>query len=262
MDDLRLGSLFRLVRHRRSMRQVDVAMAARVSTATVSRIERGHLRLLSVDRVRRVAAVLEIRVEMNGRWRGGEVDRLLGARHSALHESVARAFHCDHPDWVLRPEVSFSFFGERGVIDIVGWHADRRALLVIELKTEITDVNELVGTIDRKRRLAPRAVADQGWSPRMVASWVIVAPGRTNRRRITEHRALLRAAFPQDGRSIGGWLRDPATRLDVLSIWPDLHPWNVRPDLAPIRRVRRPARAATTRRPSVAGRVDRPDPGR
>ena len=46
---------------------------------------------------------------------------------------------------MLAPEVSFSIYGERGVIDILAWHPGRRALLIIELKTDIVDVNELVG---------------------------------------------------------------------------------------------------------------------
>ena len=51
--------------------------------------------------------------------------------------------------------------GERGVIDILAWHAATRTLLVIELKTEIVDINELMGTVDRKRRLAATVAREQ-----------------------------------------------------------------------------------------------------
>jgi hypothetical protein len=64
------------------------------------------------------------------------------------------------------PEVSFSIFGERGVIDVLAWHAATRTILVIELKTVIADVNELIGNVDRKRRLAPRVAAERGWDAR------------------------------------------------------------------------------------------------
>ena len=37
----------------------------------------------------------------------------------------------------LVPEVSFSIYGERGVIDMLLWHPARRALLVVELKTGV-----------------------------------------------------------------------------------------------------------------------------
>jgi hypothetical protein len=90
-------------------------------------------------------------------------------------------------------------------------------LLVIELKTDIVDVNELVGTVDRKGRHAVRIAIERGWirshdpAP-SVSIWVIVADGHTNRRRVQAHRAMLRAAFPSDGRAIGGWLRTRSGR--------------------------------------------------
>jgi hypothetical protein len=202
---------------------------------TVSRIERGHLDTLSVRTIRIVASALEVRVDLLARWRAGDLDRLLNARHSALHDSVATWFRDTMPDWEFAPEVSFSIYGERGVIDIVAWHATSRALLIIELKTDIADVNELVGTFDRKRRLARKVAADLGWEALTVSAWVIVAAGRTNRSRIAAHGAMLRAAFPSDGRGIRAWLANPVGRISALSIW-----WSStgRGSAAPIRRVR------------------------
>jgi transcriptional regulator with XRE-family HTH domain len=219
MDDGRFGSAIRAVRRKRGWRQRDLAARAGVSDVTVSRIERGHLDTLSLQLVRSVAAAIDVRVELVARWRAGDLDRLLSARHSALHDSVATWFRDAMPGWELAPEVSFSIYGERGVIDIVAWHAGRRALLIIELKTDIADVNELIGTFDRKRRLAAKAVHDRGWIPATVSGWVIVAPGRTNRARIAAHGAMLRAAFPADGRSIRAWLTDPAGAIVALSSW-------------------------------------------
>lgn len=242
MSDQRLGSTIRLVRVRRGWRQSDLARRSGVGQATISRIERGHLGTLSLDRLRTVAATLDIRVDVLGRWRAGDVDRLLNAGHSRFHESVARAFR-DLPEWISAPEVSFSIFGERGVIDILAWHPRLRALLVIELKTDIADVNELVGTADKKRRLAIDVATDRGWikkgeSPSTVSLWIIVAPSRTNRRRIAEHGAMLRAAMPTDGRTIAGWLVNPSRPISALSIWPGIHPGTSRPVGGPIRRVR------------------------
>jgi transcriptional regulator with XRE-family HTH domain len=146
MDDLRFGSTIRVVRIKRAWRQSDLAARSHVSASTISRIERGHPGTFSLDTIRAVAAALDIRVDLTPRWRAGDLDRLLNAKHSALHELVARWFSKELPDWVLAPEVSFAIYRERGVIDIVAWHAERRAILVIELKTDIVDVNELIGT--------------------------------------------------------------------------------------------------------------------
>jgi len=239
MDGQRTGAAIRLVRLRRRWRQSDVALAAGVSSSTVSRIERGHVGSLSLDTVAAIAASLDIRLDLIPRWRSGDLDRLLNARHGALHESVARWFR-ELREWLVRPEVSFAVYGERGVIDLLAWHAARRALLVIELKTDIVDVNDLLGTVDRKRRLARNVASEVGWHAESVSAWVIVASGRTNRRRIAAHGAVLRSAFPMDGRGIDGWMRAPEGAVAALSTWPDLHAQNVRPDLATVRRVRRP----------------------
>ena len=216
-------------------------MRSGVSQITVSRIERGHFESLSLDRLRVVAAALDIRVDVLARWRAGDLDRLLNSGHSRLHEAVARMFH-GLPDWITEPEVSFAIYGERGIIDIFAWHAGRRALLVIELKTDIADVNELVGTADRKRRLAVQIAIERGWllatDPRPnVSLWVIVAPSRTNRRRVAEHAAMLRAAFPVDGRAVGRWLRDPVGAVRCLSFWSDSVGQKVGRRVAPVRRV-------------------------
>ena len=164
MDDFRLGTVVRLIRQARGWRQEDLSDKSGVSQSAVSRIERGQIGSRSVDSVRAVAAALDIRVDLVPRWRAGDLDRLLNGAHSALHESVARAFRDELPAWILAPEVSFAIYGERGVIDILAWHPGRRALLVIELKTDLADMNELLSTFGRKRRLAAKVAAGQGWT--------------------------------------------------------------------------------------------------
>jgi hypothetical protein len=139
--------------------------------------------------------------------------------------------------------VSFAIYGERGVIDCLAWNPERRALLVVELKTDIVDVNELIGTFDRKVRLAPRIAGDRGWNPETVSGWVIVLHGRTNRARLAAHKAVLRAAFPLDGRSVGSWLRRPVGRMSALSTWQESHPGALTAERAALRRVQRPTDA-------------------
>lgn len=160
-------------------------------------------------------------------------------RHSALHEAVARSFRDELPDWTIAPEVSFAIWGERGVIDVLAWHPGRRALLVTELKTDIADANELVGTVDRKRRLAAQIARDRDWDPETVSVWVIVSSSRTNRRRLAAHAAMLHAAFPAGGRSIQAWLGNPRGSIAALSTWSESS--DDHGGLAPVRRVRRVA---------------------
>lgn len=252
MSDQRLGAAVRRVRIRIGWRQDDLAARAGVSQSTVSRLERGHIGSLSLDAIRRVAASVDVHVMVIPRWRGGDLDRLLNAGHSALHNEVAEMFRSAFPDWEISPEVSFSIYGERGVIDLVAWHPSRRALLIIELKTDISDVNELLGTFDRKRRLASQIARERGWDPLTVSGWLIVAPSRTNRARVRAHAAVLRAAFPLGGREVREWLRDPIGSASALSTWHGSHRWTGTPGLAPVRRVRRgrkgPKRVGTVSR--------------
>jgi transcriptional regulator with XRE-family HTH domain len=238
MEDLRLGSTVRLVRQARGWRQEDLARASGASQSTVSRIERGHLGSLSTDTIRAVASAIDIRIDLVPRWRGGDLDRLMNRGHSALHESVAQMFRDDLPAWVVAPEVSFAVYAERGVMDLLAWHPGRRALLVIELKTDIVDVNELLGTLDRKRRLASRIATERGWNALSVSAWLIVRNSRTSRRRVQAHAAMLAGALPDDRRAVRRWLRDPVGRVAGLSFWTDARGETGRLGKRPIRRVR------------------------
>ena len=228
MQDMRVGAAFRAVRVRRRWRQQDVADRAGVSRTLVSDIERGHFGSTPIDTVRKIAATLDIRIDILMRWRGGELPRLLNARHSALHESVAAHLEA-LPGWVFSPEVSFSIYGERGIIDILAYHPASRALLVIELKTDIVDVNDLVGALDRKARLGARIATERGWDVSTVSRWVIVARDKTNQRRVAAHRAMLRAAFPNDGHSMRRWLSDPCGTVSALSMWTNAASSNASP---------------------------------
>jgi len=250
MDDHRFGSVIRAVRIKRGWTQQELADQSSVSRATISRLERGHPETFSIAAIRRIATALDIRVDLVPRWRAGDLDRLLNAKHSQLHEQVARWFAKELPAWVLAPEVSYAIYHERGVIDIVAWHPDTRAILVIELKTDIVDVNQLIGKLGEKARLIRKIVRDRGWHPLTVSTWLIVAPGRTNRARIAAHRSVLRAAFPADGSGMRRWLADPVGQVAGMSIWTEM----ASRSMAPVRRVRRRAVVATSR----AGRSSRP----
>ena len=246
VNDVTVGNVVRVLRLRLGWTQLELASRARTSKSTVARLERGDLGSASIDRVRRVLVVLGARLDLVARWNEGDLDRLIRARHSAMHELVARLF-ASLPSWRTAPEVSFSIYGERGVIDLVAWHEATSTLLIVELKTELTDVNELLGKADQRRRLAPRIVADRGWRPLAVGVWIVVADSRTNRRRLAGHQTVIRSAFPTDGRSVGPWLRDPVGALAALSFLSNDHPVTSRRGLARQRRAR-------PRRPRTDGR--------
>jgi hypothetical protein len=147
------------------------------------------------------------------------------------------------PAWVLAPEATFSIYGERGAIDIIDWHPGRRAVLVIELKTDVVDLNELLGTLDRKRRLARKVASERGWEALSVGAWLIFSDSATNRRRAAAHRTMLQAALPDGRGAVPRWLRDPVGDVAARSFWSDSRGVGTRSRHRPIRRVR-PGRAS------------------
>src|SRR4051794_16112735 len=244
-DAVKLGNRFRAVRRRLGLRQSDVAKRARVSSAIVSRIERGQIASLTLDRAVRVAEVLEIGLDVQATWRGGELERLVNARHAQMHDLALELFE-SLSGWVTASEVSFAVYRERGVIDILAWHERTRTLLIIELKTELVDPQELIGTMDRRRRLANEIGRLRGWRPERVGTWILLADTRTNRRHVAPHRRLRRGAFPANGHAMRGWLHEPSSPIAALSFLPLAADETVSRDLRAPRRVRRSAASTST----------------
>jgi len=245
MDDQRFGAALRAARVRRGLRQRDLARLAGVSDATVSRLERGHLEGLAIGTVRAVAGKLDIGIELQPRSRSANLDRVVNANHASLGEAVIRWFG-GLGDWIIPPEVSFSRFGERGVIDLLAWHPATRSLLVIELKTAIVDVGELLGTLDRKIRNGWHVAGELGWDPRTVSGLLIIAEGSTNRRRIGAHRATFDAAFPARIDRLRAWLRQPAGQVRGLVFFSDRHPGKVIQRFATRQRVSVPRKTSSS----------------
>jgi hypothetical protein len=115
--------------------------------------------------------------------------------------------------WVER---SYSIYGERGRVDLLGWHAATRTMLVIELKTELADAQALLGTLDAKARLAPTIARELGLSPpTQVARMIIFQESMTNRRRV-ERLSTLFSSFETRGSAALAWLRRPGATGGLL----------------------------------------------
>jgi transcriptional regulator with XRE-family HTH domain len=256
MDDARLGSAIRVVRIREKRTQAEVAKAAGVRRYDVSRVERGSFDHLPIGALRAIAAVLGIWIGMVPNWRGAALDRVLNSAHTALQEAVIR-FIEEIPGWVTRAEVSFSIAGERGVVDVLAWHARTRTLLIIELKTLVVDPADLVRTMGRRTRLAHQIALSQGWRPDHVASWVVFTDTRTNRRQVAHHRDLLKVLGGLDGRSVRAWLRSPIEPMSAMSFWHE-------PNAVVVQHVRRatgkPLQVAGSARESRRGAVSQRRP--
>jgi transcriptional regulator with XRE-family HTH domain len=215
MDDVRVGRLLRALRRRRGLRQADVGRSAGVAQSTISLIERGHLDRLAISTVRAIFATVDARFEGTVSWRGGAIDRLLDERHSLVVGEVARLLRS--LGWLVEVEVSFAVYGERGSIDVLAYHPGTRALLIVEVKTELTSIEETIRRHDVKVRHAPAIAKERfGWNVELGGRLLIVLDSSTSRRRVARHDASLRVAYPARGREIRQWLRRPARRLGGL----------------------------------------------
>lgn len=204
----RLGRQIRSIRLRQRLRQADVARVAGVSRSAVSLVECGRVERTSIAVIESVVSALDARLEPRLHWRGPELDRLADAAHAALTASVKQRL--ERWGWLARVEVSYNSYGDRGRIDLLAWHPTAGALVVVEIKTSLADVQALLGSLDVKTRLASGISARFGW-PRAHAPvpMIVFAEDRTTRR----HLARLAGLFDRyelRGRAALSWLRRPA----------------------------------------------------
>lgn len=208
MDDARLGRAIRVLRQRRGWRQVDLTTKSGVGRSAISDIERGHADRYTLGAIRGVLRALDGDATVSVRWGGpGDLDRMLDGDHAALVRTWAE-LHEAH-GWQTWPEASFSVYGERGRVDLLAFHAPTGVLEVAEMKTGIWSLHDTIGRLDTKVRLAPRLAAERGWSVRRVVGALVIAEGRTARRRVEEH-AVLFARYALRGRAARAFVAAPS----------------------------------------------------
>lgn len=237
MHDARVGRVIRALRQRRRWRQVDLALRAGVAQTTISSLERGHVERTSIAVLRRVFLALDAGLDLEPRWRGGALDRLLDERHASLVGFVARALR--RYGWEVEAEVTYSIYGERGSIDLLALDRQRRMLLVVEVKSELVSLEAMLRTLDAKVRLAPAIASERfGIRPAGVSRLVVAPAGATVLRRVRAADAVLGVALPARGWTVRRWLREPSGRLDGLWIVSSSSPSAGSHDRRPRERVR------------------------
>ena len=213
MDHLRIGRSLRALRQRRGLTQAQLAEAAGVSQSLVSLIERGHLETVALRTIQRVFAVLDTRLDVQVSWRGGGLDRLLDEAHLAL--VMRRADQLRASGWTVAVEATYAVFGERGSIDVLGARFPARAVVVEEVKTDLTSMEELGRKTDEKVRLVKaRLCRDQfGFEPLAVGRILVLPDTDAARRQVARLAPVLDVMFPARTREVRAWLRRPSGDL-------------------------------------------------
>jgi transcriptional regulator with XRE-family HTH domain len=207
VDDARIGRAIRVLRHRRGWRQRDLSDRSGVSQNVISQLELGQASRHRVETIRDVLSEFGAGLEIGVRWGGrGDLPDLLDADHAWLQQHWVALLRA--AGWETWPEASFSHYGERGIIDVLGFHPRTRTLNVSEIKTGIWDVGDVLGRLDVKSRNAIWVARQRSWQPLHVIPSLVLLDGRTARRRVADHEALF-APFDLRGRVATGWLKRP-----------------------------------------------------
>lgn len=175
-----------------------------VSQSEVSRWERSALERVPVAAVERWAAMVGAHLALSLVVDGEKP--MTDRRHAAIQARLTTMLR--EVGWIVENEVSFNHFGDRGRIDILAFHPGRRIVLVIEVKSGIDDVQELLGRLDVKRRIGAPVAAERGWQLAATVPMIAIADARTARRRVDGHAPLF-ARYALRARAATAWLRQP-----------------------------------------------------
>ena len=214
------SNLPRAVRHlrrQRGWRQADLGGRIGISRELTSRLERGDVRGLTLGSVEKVALSLGASVDLTLRWHGEQLDRIADAAHAAIQKAVVEQL--TSLGWLVKVEVSFNHYGDRGRVDLLASHRGTRVVVAVEVKTALGDLQETLGRIDIKARLARMIAADAGWnSVTGAVAMLVIGDSRTARRLVAQHAALF-ARYSLRGRAGVAWLRRPRSPFPPGVLW-------------------------------------------
>jgi transcriptional regulator with XRE-family HTH domain len=221
-DDVAVGRMAQDVRRARGLSQVELAARAGVGRETVSRLERGLLEGMSVGALRAISRALAMPSIASIGWRGPELDRLRDGRHAAVVELVARMLTLS--GWRLDTEYTFNHYGDRGSVDALAWNAERRALLIGEIKPRIWDLQDMLSALDRKWRVVPMLVArERGWNAASLGLVLFMPELSTHRHLIERHPATFLAKLPDRQVRVRQWIGSPDGELRGVYFLPNSH---------------------------------------
>jgi hypothetical protein len=121
--------------------------------------------------------------------------------------------------WIAVVEFSFNDYGDRGSVDVLGWRAGLSALLIVEVKSQLTDLQAMCRSVDTKARIVPRLVArDRGWRPRAVGVAIVLPDTAGQRKAVARRRAIFEASFPARTVEVRRWISEPSSS-GVRGIW-------------------------------------------
>jgi transcriptional regulator with XRE-family HTH domain len=182
---------------RRSLGLTQRALATRagVSQTAVSRAERGVVEYVSILETARILDALDVRLDVavHHPYRiGGPAAR--DAVHLRLMSYAARRLgRCG---FEVAREVPVGTGRVLGWMDLLGWRPNDRALLVVEVKGDLTDVGALERQVAWYEREAWNAARSMGWRPSRIVVAALALASRHNDAAVRAHSDALGRRFP------------------------------------------------------------------
>jgi hypothetical protein len=181
------------------------------------RLEVGRGDELTLRQLDGIVRALSARLDLHLSWNGEALDGLLDADHASLVDIVATELRS--LGWEMVVEATFNIRGERGSIDVLGFHPPTGTVLAIEVKSVVPDVQATLLVLDRKTRLVREIARQRGWTVRGVGRVLVLAEGRTTRRRVAAHDVTFATAFPNRTVAVRRWLRAPDPSRPFSGLW-------------------------------------------
>jgi transcriptional regulator with XRE-family HTH domain len=203
-----LADRIRTARTLMGMSQDNLAARARTSQATIWRIESGHADHLDLKVVERVFTVLGLKATIS------ISDRHLDDRrrqNDGVHATIngCGARHLGDLAWLTALEAQIGDEVPRGWIDLLGFRAIDRALVVDESKADLPDMGAMQRSLAFYEREAPHVARRLGWSPRSVTVMVLALDSEQMARRLRDNRDIVKHSFTGEVEPLDAWLRDP-----------------------------------------------------
>jgi transcriptional regulator with XRE-family HTH domain len=121
-------------------------------------------------------------------------------------------------EWEARTEVEIGDGRFRGWIDILAFRRKDRALLVIEVKTEIDDVGRVLRSLGWYVRSSRVAAQSHGWSPRLIVPVLLCLATTETDARLAAIKDQLRIELPGRARELSDWIVDPTAKVAPPSL--------------------------------------------
>ena len=205
----RIGSAVKVTRQAIGWTERELAGRLGTSQGAIQRLERGSQAHLNVSLATAALETLGIRLTIDANAIGlSDRREQRDAVHARCCGYVARQLRMR--GWEVRVEVEIGEGRTRGWIDVLAFRHSDRALLVLEIKTELHDVGRLLRSLGWYARSSRAAAQLNGWRPRLVVPALIALATVDVDARLMADVDLVRSALPDNADRLAAWIEDAA----------------------------------------------------